>query len=310
MAQGFDLGGYDNGETWIQVRYRNQGGGDEYLYWDYQIGSGDNPALEAEIEKTVFESQYLPIAIMMHDTVWFDDQNDPALEEGLDRLLKDLAMDPWDIKEDFLDQIQNPDPETPPDQIPAEEDIWDFFVQFAMPLRTQDRAGRNYLFRWYQFLVNKTWTTFDEYNTWVVTQFGDQPQTNFSVEEGEEYTGYIARYAWSYITEVTLPGEFTPPGWATPLKVRDYWSDEFQLGDADYNYGLDLVHGVGNYNVASSQPEGQEHTYTMVVRQNRLSDDPGGLPTHTIILMMGPSMEYQINTSQDPVGVGSGLFGV
>ena len=309
VAPAYNMGLPPDGSTWLMVRYRVTGEPQNFDYWFYELGSGLNPAIEAAVQEVAYEAEYLPIAILMHDTVWFDEQvpQNVVLEEGLDRLLKYLALDPYDIKEDFIDSIENPDPDTPADQIPAIEDIWDFFVGFSMPLRTTDRAAREYLWRYYRYLKNQTWTSFAEYNSWVAAPLGEQPQSNLSVEEGEEYTGYIARYAWSYIEEKTESGEFTPPGWDRPLKNRECWSEEYQLGDPDYNYGLDLIHGAGNYNVASSQPEGQEHTYTIIVRQNQLSEG-GGLPTWTAVLMMGPSMEYQINTSSTPVGVGAGGY--
>lgn len=302
-APTFAMGFPTAGDEWIMVRYRVTGDPGNFDYWFYEVGSNTLPAVENAIEQLQYEAEYLPIAVLMHDKVWFDEQNNPVLEEGLDRLLKYLALDPYDIKEDFIDSIENPDPETPPDQVPAIEDIWDFFVHFSMPMRTTDRAAREYLWRFYQKLALQTWTTFEQYNDWVVSQAGPQPQSEFSVEEGEEYTGYIARYAWSYISKASHSGQYTPPGWDRPLKNRECWSEEYALGDADYNVGLDLVHGAGNYNVAVIQTENQEHTYTVVVRQNSLAEG-GGLPTYTAVLMMGPSMEYQINTSEISVGVG------
>jgi len=290
---------------WIMYRYRVSGG-DHYDYFFYEIGSDGIAAIEANVQRAEFEGEYLPIAVLMHDRVWFDEQvpADPVLEDGLDRLLKYLSLDPTEIKEDFIDSIENPDPETAEEDLPKLEDIWDFFVHFSMPLRTVDRAAREYLWRLYQHLGDKSITTFDDYNSWVVSRAGDQPRTEFSVEEGEEYTGYIARYAWSYVKTSHFDGEFTPPGWDRPLKNRECWSEEYALEDPDYRTGLDLVHGAGNYNVASGQRDEEEHTYTIVVRQNKLSEG-NGLPTYTAVLMMGPSMEYQINTSDTPVGVGA-----
>lgn len=289
---------------WIMYRYKVTGG-TRFEYFFYEIGSGDIPAIESNVKKAEFAGEFLPIAILMHDNVWFDElvPQNIELEEGLDRLLKYLSLDPTDIKDDFIDSIENPDPETDPKDLPKLEDVWDFFVHFSMPLRTTDRAAREYLWRFYQDLASRSVTDFDDYNNWVTTRVGEQPRTLFSVEEGEEYTGYIARYAWSYISTTEFSGEFTPPGWDRPLKTRECWSEEYQLGDPDYNVGLDLVHGPGNYNVATAQREEEEHTYTIVVRQNKLSEGDG-LPTYTAVLMMGPSMEYQINTSDVPTGVG------
>lgn len=299
VAPSFTISHPTSGE-WIMVRYGVTGDSGNFGYYFYEVGSGANPALESHIETAEFEGEFLPIGVLMHDTVWFDEQvpANEALEKGLDRLLKYIALDPTDIKEDFIDSIENPDPETPQDQIPKLEDIWDFFVHFSMPLRTTDRAAREYLWRFYQHLGDQSITTFETYNSWVTSRSGEQPRTEFEVTEGEEYTGYIARYAWSYVSTKTFDGEYTPPGWDRPLKNRECWSEEFQLGDPDYNVGLDLVHGAGNYNVAADQAKEEEHTYTIVVRQNKLSEGEG-LPTYTAVLMMGPSMEYQVNTSAE-----------
>lgn len=300
VAQPFNLAPYNQPGTWITVRYRMVGGGDQYLYWYYLIGSGGIPALDNEIEADQVNMEYLPIAILMHDTVWFDEAGNQEWEDTLDRLLRDIALDPYDIKEDYLEQQALDDASGDENRSNAED--WDFFILFGVPLKTDFRGGREYLFHFYRYLQRTTWTTFAQYEAYVAGgQFGAQPASSLIVEEGEQYTGYIARYAWSYITEITVAGPFTPPGWFDPLRPRRLWSETYALGDSDYNEGLNLVHGPGNYSVALTQGEEQEHSYTIVTRMNEDN-------THTHILMMGPSMEYQINTSQEPIGVGAGGY--
>lgn len=301
VAQPFDMSAYNVEGTWITVRYRMAGGGDQYLYWAYLVGSGDNPALEAEIEAEAVNLQYLPIAVMMHDKVWFDESGNQEWEDTLDRLLRDLAMDPYEIKEDFLKQQEEDDASGDSDKSNAE--TWDFFIHFNIPHKTMDRGGREYLFYFWDFLRRRSsWTTKDQFETWINGgQFGEQPHSTLSVEEGVEYTGYIARYAWSYIDRVDLAGEFTPPGWTEPLKSRRMWSETYEFGSANYTEGLDIVYGPGNYVVPASIGEEQEGAYTVVTRAH----EDG---THSHIIMMAPSMEYQINTSQDPVGVGPGGY--
>jgi len=297
----FDLTPYNNGSTWIQVRYRIQGMGDQYLYWYYEIGSNANPGLEAAIAQAGVYMEYLPIAVLMHDTVWFDEAGWPEWEDTLDRLLKDLTLDPYDIKDQYLTQQAEDDASG--DQSKNNAETWDFFIQFAIPLKTQFRGAQEYLFRFYDFMRTKlSWTFYADYQAWLAGgKFGTQPASNMSIEEGVMYTGYIARYAWSYIERLDVAGSFTPPGWTDPLRPRRLWSHTYELGDPDYNEGLDLVHGSGNYLAASSQGSDEEHAYTIITRMNE--DD-----THTHMLMMGPSMEYQINTSQTPVGTGSGGY--
>jgi len=302
VAPTFNISAFLNpGDEWIAIRYRLQSDHDHILYWYYLIGSGDDPVLEAALGTAELNMNYMPIAIMMHDEVWFDEAGDTEWEKTLDRLLKDLALDPYEIKEQYLEQQAEDDASG--DVAKSNAETWDFFIHFAVPLKTQWRGGQEYLFRFYQFLrTYVSWTTFDTYNTWVSGgAVGEQPNSKLNVEEGVEYTGYIARYAWSYISEVTVVGEFTPPDWDEPLVARKFWSKTYQFGTAGYNTGLDLVHGPGMYAVAGSQPDGQEHSYTIITRMNEDN-------THTHILMMGPSMEYQINTSATPVGVGSGGY--
>jgi hypothetical protein len=300
VEQPYDLSPYEEG-IWICVRYRDEGAEEQYKYWAYQIGSNKIPALEAAIERAQLLMEYLPIAVLMHDEAWFDEVNDEEYENTLDRLLKRLALDPYDIKEDYLENQAESEQER------GDAKDFDFFVHFAIPLKTRDRGGREYLFYLYEWLrTRSTWTTFEEYQAYIsgsdsinffVFEGSEQPHSHMSIEEGEEYTGYIARFAWSYIERKDVDGPFTPPNWVEPLRPRRCWSNTYKLDDDDYNFGLDLVHGEGNYAVALGQFEGQEHSYTIVTRMNEDN-------THTHILMMGPSMEYQVNTSKEPVGEG------
>lgn len=300
VASTYNLAIYQTG-TWIMIRYRLDSDPLNFRYWTYRIGSDAIPGLDNAIEVAELNMQFLPIAVMMHDTVWFDEAGIIEWEETLDRLLKDIVLDPYEIKEEFLEQQEEDDASG--DSTRSNAETWDFFIQFAVPLKTDFRGGREYLFKFYEFLRTRvTWTTFQDYQDFLANGAGGvQPASNMSIEEGEEYTGYIARYAWSYISTKTVEGEFTPPGFTDPLRPRRLWSETYDLGDLDYTFGLNLVHGEGNYLIAPAPEEEQEHAYTIVTRMN----EDG---THTHILMMGPSMEYQINTSQEPVGVGAGGY--
>lgn len=299
-APAFSISTYQTGQ-WIMVRYRPEPADGHFYYWIYEIGSNAIPDLEEDLGTASLNMGYLPIAVLMHDTVWFDESGNQEWEDTLDRLLKDLALDPYDIKEQYLEQQAEDDASGDSNRGNAED--WDFFIHFAVPLKTTFRGGREYLFKFYDFLrQNASWTTFADYEAFVSGGgVGEQPYSELVVQEGVEYTGYIARFAWSYIHRTDVNGEFTPPGWTDPLLPRRLWSETYKWGDSNYSEGLDLMFGAGNYTVAPSQPDGQEHAYTIVTRMNE--DD-----THSHIIMMGPSMEYQINTSEDPVGVGAGGY--
>ena len=73
------------------------------------------------------DDEYLPIAVLMHDREWFDEQGLPDLPPTTKRLLKRLTLDPYEIKEEYIAQgeeaIENGErPGT--DQL----DDWDLFT--------------------------------------------------------------------------------------------------------------------------------------------------------------------------------------
>jgi hypothetical protein len=316
MPLGFSLAEYDVPGEWITVRYVLQSDPDEYYYWAYLMGSGENQELEDAIEVAPITMDYLPIGVLMHDTTWFDEEGtDPEWERTLYKLLRDITLDPHELKEGYLEQ-QEEDQASGDSSRGANIEDWDFFVHFAMPHLTQDRYGKEYLWHWFEFLrTNLTTTTYQQYQDhlpdgqfepedWPAGQpIGPQPFSTLEIEEGEKYTGYIARFGWSYITRKTVAGPFVMPDSETgeELRVRRYWSRTYNLGNPEYAQGLDLVHGVDNYKRAIRNLDGQEHSYTLVTRMNEDN-------THTHLLMMGPSMEYQINTSQIPLGTGEGGY--
>jgi hypothetical protein len=246
---------------------------------------------------------YLPIVPLMHDRVWFDEVNNEELEDTTDRMLKKLAIDPYEVKEEYIATVE--EGIASGDRPGTDElDDWDFFIHFAVPMHTTTRGSREYLWNYFQWLEqHRTWTYRADYEVFLNSgQTGDQPASSFRISEGEgsnpdwriSGTGYEAFYKYSYIESVTHAGEYTPPGWTEPLSVNHCYSKIYRLTDSDYAEGIEEVHGVGA-SVATSEPTGTYHTYAVFTKQN--NDD-----TYTQVLIMSPSMMYVINvTDEDDV---------
>jgi hypothetical protein len=244
---------------------------------------------------------YLPIVALMQDRIWFDEANDEALENTTKRILKRLALDPYEIKEEYILSVEEgiADGDRPGTN---ELDDWDFFIQFACPMKTRTRGGREYLLHYFKWLERNSWTDRADYEAFLAGgQSGDQPTSNFHISEGEgsdpDWTkaadGYEVYYKWSYVTEIQRAGEYTPPGWTEPLRPNHCYSKIYQPTDADYAEGIEEVHGEGAA-VASSagNPEGTYHTYAVFTQQ-------GIDGTYTQILIMAPSMMYVINVTDE-----------
>ena len=300
VADTYDLSQYQEG-TWITVRYQLKNKPGETLYWTYLIGSGEDPILEAAITTSSLKMQYLPVAILMHDKVWYDD-DDPAPDDDLEytthRLLKRLAMKPAEIKEEYLEQQAIDDAENDEEKSNAEE--WDFFVHFAASIHSNVRGTQEYIFEYLRFLYRTgTWSSFQDYQDFL-SNGGAQPSSNMHIEEGGT-TGYHAWYKWSYITEVTHEGQYMLTD-NIALKPRQMHSDIYEWTDANYADGLKQVHG-DDVIIAEKDPlgsifgdyEDQYHDYVVFTQQNV---DADGNYSYTQVLMMAPTMYYVVNTDE------------
>ncbi len=237
--------------------------------------------------------QYLPVAIMMHDKVWYDEQPDEELELTTHRLLKRLAMDSYEVKEQYLEQKAEDDADESTEK--SDADVWDFFIHFAVPLRSTIRGSREYLWNFWKYIRDTgTWTDFDDYQSFIAGSTGDQPISNMHITEGDADTAYHIYYRWSYIDSVTHVGRYEVDG--TPLEPNRMHSEIYQFGDANYSEGIEEVHGGGTP-VAATEPEGQYHDYAVFTKQ--LKDPVTGVYTYEQVLVMAPSMMYVINTSED-----------
>ena len=289
----YNLIQYQTGD-WVQVRYQPLPTTGETLYWLYLINSGVDPIFEGQIDSTSINWEYLPIAVLMRDKVWWDDEfpeDDDDLEVTTYRLLKRLALDAYEIKEEYLAQQEEDDASGDPARTNAEE--WDFFIQFAAPIHSTWRGTREYIWHWLQHIEQSgTWTTFEQYQTFL-TSGGTQPSSNLHVIEGGT-NSYHAFYRWSYIFTVTHDGRYTPEGALEPLKHKRMHSDLYEFGQAGYSRGLIEVHGA-DVGIATSEPEGQDHNYMVFTRA--FKDLVTEEWTYVQVLMMAPNMMYVINTS-------------
>ena len=251
-------------------------------------------------EPTHVPRDYLPIVPLMQDREWFDESAQPELEKTTKRILKRLALDATDVKEQYIAQVE--EGIASGDRPGTDElDDWDFFIQFAVPMHTQTRGSREYLWNYFQFLGEKhTWLYRADYEAYIAgPQTEKQPRNNFHLSKGEGSntdwtklsTGYEVLYAYSYIETVTYAGEYTPPGWLAPLGPNHCYSKIYRLTDPDYAEGIEEVHGPGAP-IASSEPEGAYHTYAVFTKQN--IDN-----TYTQVLIMAPSQMFIINVTEE-----------
>lgn len=302
--------------SWIQVRYLV--GGVE-KYWVYEVGSGGDPDLEAYIDEEQKNAEFLPVAVLMHDRVWFDEEGDAELEKTTNRLLKKMGTTGTQIKEDFLEaEEENPS---------QGGDKWDFFVHFAVPIQTKVRGAMEYL--WYFFSELEDWESFksNHYYDYLASATATgysraQPVNEINITEAG-VTGYNVDYRWSFIetksftgfheVENTRPDKYGPDP-TRPLKegevTKELYERELVLS-ADYQARVDEMFGpgtaVGRY---TEDPDNDGYHDIVVLWRQRKEDElePGDDPLvgrYDQMLIMGLSMQYRINTAE--IGVGGAL---
>lgn len=319
----------DVGETvfnynWIMIAYDV---GENTYYWKYQIGSGADPVFESAIGVSQKEGEFLPVAVLMQDKVWFDENPDSELAITTNKLMKKMATSATKIREDF--QETEDDPENK-DQVGEK---WDFFIHFAIPIREQGRGPLEYFWRFFTELDQ--WSTFDtnEYYEYLSRPASAQPINELTITEAG-INGYNVAYRWSYIHQKEFPGEFTydikvydqlpvidPDNPANnvpeishietrtlgPKKLTSALYQREEVVSAEYQENLDDMFGPGTPVGLWNDPEKDKdddngyHDYYIITLQNpELKDQPGVPQGYTRMLVMGLSMEYTINTREDP----------
>lgn len=292
------------GKNLIQVIYTTESDPDTYKFYVYEIGSNVNPELEASIKTVDVYLQYLPIILLLRDKIWFDEADeaeDDLLEVTTDKICKRLAIDPYEIKEDYIASVEEAieNGERPGTK---KLDDWDFFIHFAAPIHSQIRGTREYLFEFFRNLIPSV-SSFEDYQSWLTTgTSGSQPQFEITIQEGG-INGFNVAYRFTYVFEVTHEGIYTipydvqhpdRPGVGDELLPGRMHSQVFEFKKTlgtDYTAGLTEVHGS---DIAYGGDKGY-HDYAVFTKQNIDKNNP----SYTQVLVMAPSMEYKINTKSD-----------
>lgn len=297
MLGTLDLTAYNTGD-WIQAKYTTPAAPDSTEYWIYLIGSNDNPTLEAAISDQQLQMEYMPVIILMHDQVWYDEEANQELVDTTEGICRRLNLDPQEIKEDYIAQVEE---DIASGDRPGKKklDEWDFFIHFSVPIHTDVRGSREYLWNLFRNLEQTQTTSRATYVAAINNS--EIPYSQLIITEGGE-NGYNVEYRWAYITSVTHNGVYQVNG--ENLKNNRMHSKVYQYGGTgdinDYMEGLIEVHGAGVEQPPIGIPKDDDdlHHYIVLTRQN--NDN-----TYTQVLMMAPSMQYKVNTRDDPNKKGS-----
>jgi len=313
-AKRINIGADVPNHNWIMIAYDV---GDNTYYWNYEIGSNADPILEKAIGVQTREGAFLPVAVLMQDKVWFDEDPESELAKTTNKLLKKMATSGTKIREDFEESeadIKNKD---------KVGDKWDFFIHFAIPILSQKRGSLEYLWNFFQEL--DAWSTYDhpDYYKYLASPTSAQPINELNITEAG-VNGYNVSYRWSFIAKKEFPGEFvydvkvydqlptdTLPEIShietrtlEPKKLTSAAYQREKIVSADYQDNLDQMFGPGTPVGAYNDPEKDKdddngyHDYFIITRQNPEDPNNPGVPQgYTRILVMALSMQYTINTS-------------
>ena len=303
-----DVGEYISG-THIMVSYRI---GERTHYWHYLVDSGADPVLESAIGASIKEAAFLPVAVLMQDKVWFDEDingietPDTDVAVTTNKLLKRFATSGTKIKEDFITQEEEDNASGDSDKSNAKK--WDFFIHFAVHIDTNVRGSKEYL--WYFFQELRDWSTetSDNYYDYLSGPNTAQPINELRITEAGD-NGYNVAYRWSYIESKSYTGQefliddpladITP----RPLKPKEIHSQIVQrekILQAEYQDIVDEFFGAGTPVGGYNDPEKTKdddigyHDFFVITKQR--ADDTG----YDRMLVMGLSMEYTINTRTEP----------
>lgn len=306
-----DLTAYE-GKTLIQVRYSTEANPLVVDYWVYEIGSNEDPELEAGIEANSVQNNFMPVAIMMQDRVWFNEEEDSELHKTTNKLLKKLAVKGDEIREDF--EQQEADDLASGEAKKRDPEKWDFFIHFAAPVMSKTRGTLEYLYYFFLEMEKNQQHTFEDYQRYLASRSEKrngydlpQPISEIKITEGG-VNGYNMRLGWSYIYSETFPGKFIGDA-NKELRINHFDSDLYQRlpeNDAKYKVGLEEMHGSGIL-LGKARVEEKEkthkngyHDYVIYTMQHYNRDTDTW--SHTRVLCMGLSMEYTINTRETAEG--------
>jgi hypothetical protein len=310
-----DLGDtLDPASTWVQVKYLVNG---ETHYWSYLVGSGDDPEFEQFIDVQDRRGQFLPVIVLMQDKIWFDGtesdfkggsigtpQEETELFKTTNKITKKLGTSAVKIKEEFLEQ-EAEDIEEGNSSGNAKK--WDFFVHFAVPIRTENQDAKEYLYYYFRQLEDWQSQTVPDYEAHLAGQ-RPQPINEIHITEAGQH-GYNVKYRWSYVYTKRYEGfyqlEDKNPLSNTFGDMRDMRRGECETvlmrregtPDPEYRAELEDIFGPSVAVSPNAEPGDEEnHDYCVIIRQGRTygSEDP----YYEKVIMMGLGCEYTINTKE------------
>jgi hypothetical protein len=304
---------YLNEDIILRVIYRLPGE-DCPRYWAYIVGSNEDPILESHIRVIKRREQFLPVAVLMQDKVWFDEDPESDLAKTTNRLLSKLNLSGTEIKEDFIEQENEDDASGDEGRVDAEK--WDVFVHCAVPINSQIQASKRYLHEFFSRMkLFDRWNR-EKYEEYLVKRETQDPNDLFSMiqpitevpiqEAGDG--GYNVTYAWSYIEQKTNPGRI--------LKTANFETFDAPLGHTNveiierndsatlnrYQEIIDLFHGEGSpIGPETEDPETDGYHDIVYIEHQTLTPGTEQNPDYQVTrtLIMGLSMAYRINTSLD-----------
>ena len=307
VAHTYSTGKYATG-NWIFAKFSRESTPDHTEYFTYLLGSGVDPQLEDAAEIDVRNASYYPVAIMMQDKVWFNEDPESPLAKTTNKLLKKFAMKGDKIREDFEEQEAEDDASGDSKKSKAEK--YDFFIHFAVPIHTSHNASISYLHLFFIDQMQGSFTTFEEYQTYLASFNGNtnpkrskyglpQPMEELHISEDAQ-RGYNVAYRWSYIHKETYPGQFIDEH-GNPLKRHKAHMAMYERkkdNDAEYKIGLEEIHGTGIlFGVYGKNSERSGyHDYIIITRQYH--DEELDIWHYERVLVMGLSMRYLVNTSE------------
>jgi hypothetical protein len=275
-------------EEMITVAYSKDSDPDTTLYWNYLIGSGEYLDLEESLQTISREMNFMPIILLMRDKVWFDETEDQELIDTTKGICKRLNVDPFEVKEDYLKQVEEDIANG--DRPKKNLDEWDFFIHFSVPMHCEERGSIEYLYHLFKLLQDTQVSTRSTYEAAITNE--TVPYSSLKITEGGD-NGYNSEYRWAYIETKTHEGVFSVNG--VELRPRRSHIQLYKYGDADYAEGIYQVHGEGAQIAPPGLSKKNEDLHHYVVVTYQETED-----TYTQVLMMGPSMRYAVNTREDP----------
>jgi hypothetical protein len=305
----------ESSKKYVQVRYLVGG---QTRYWLYEIDSGIDPTFEQFLDQEERDGEYMPVAVLMQDQVWFDEVMDSPLEKTTNKLVKKLGTTGTKIREDFQEQ------EADNSNKDNKAKKWDFFVHFAVPIRTNRRGSKEYLYYYFQTLQDWQTYSYQDYYDYLANPSRAQPVSQLEIKEAG-VNGYNVNYRWSYIHTKEYTGDYliedtitvpedpdAPPEDIVlveqtierPLKFGEVdieiWerSDEPGVQEPGYQEALDDIFGPGTPQGPWSDDDEETgyHDIIVITRSHKRDPDNPEARSYSRTIIMGLSMQYIINT--------------